>query len=320
MNRQECNQPQERNSKMKKIFAFIAMNLLVVGLFSNTATAHVSVSQMDSKYGCQAAMKFLSQIPTLLLDSHIPITGRGESWERGFELEEGQFLSSQWVENEWQEYVTYEVPNLFFRRDRDSEGNPTENHGFFDRYGNEIVDVPWILGDFYATSFRIWDFDNNGIPTITIYFSGNWYDMTANRGIRGRIFRYVNGEYQYFAGTSDTESWRHSTHSSWSQFYFCNNGNLVRSDVGFGGAQVIWFDYVTFENDKTHFNPISSYYFTYTNDWNNYLTGESNISIDWDAEPPTGTNLHLLPLYSMNLQLTPIRVKYNYSRRSTLCR
>ena len=259
-----------------------------------------------SEYGYYVAMEFLSQIPTLFLDSPVPITGRSGSWERGFELEKGQFLDSRWVDNEWQEFITYEVPDLFFRRDRDSEGNPTESHGFFDRHDNGIVDVPWIWGDLYATSFRIWDFDNNGIPTITVYFAGNGHDLTSNGGTPGKIFRYVDGMYRHFEGTSDAENWWHSYYSDWSQFYFCNDNNLVRYDVGFGGRQIVWFDYVTFVNNETQFTPISIYSFTDTIEWNNCITGESDISMDLDREHHARTNLHLLPLYSMNIQLTPI--------------
>ena len=266
---------------------------------------HVAQVQI-SEYGYQVAMEFLNQMPILFMDLFIPITGRGERWEQGFELEEGQFLKWRMVENEWQEIITYEVPDLFFRRDRDLEGNTTENHGFFDGQGNRIIDVPWVWGDFYATSFRLWDFDNNGIPTITLYFEGNWYNMTSNRGTPGRIFRYVDGEYQLFEEVRDAVNWWHSIHSYWSQFYFCSDNNLVRSDAGLGGGYFIWFDYVTFINNETHFTRIARYEITHPIEWENHITGESGLFMEEDVQHIM-TNTHLLPFYSMNIQLTPIQ-------------
>ncbi|MCL2223429.1 MAG: hypothetical protein FWB96_00505 [Defluviitaleaceae bacterium] len=266
-----------------------------------------------SAHGREAAA-FLSQLPTLFSDTPIPVTGVGQPWERGRELEEGQFSLGMEAgeDGRWRDIISYEIPELYFRRDRDSNGVPTENHGFFTRDGEKITEAPWILGDFYATSFRLWDLDGSGIPVITLYYAGNLFDDTGNSGTEGKIFKYVNGEYVHFPtafinGLSSMNQWR-NRHTSFTQFYLDPSGNLVRSDIGAGGGYFVWFDHVNFLDQVpplVRLTQMASYSFVYpASTWNNYVTGELEqpaYESWWDWQ-----DLYRLPLYSMDIPLTQI--------------
>jgi len=210
-------------------------------------------------FGRQAVTEFLMQMPTLFMDGDtpMPVTGVGEPWERGFELEAGQFsLGMEFVDGIWRDIITYETPDIFFRRERDANRQPTENHGYFDRYGNRIIDVPWIWGDYYATSFRLWDFNHDGMPVITVYYAGNWEDLTSNVGVRGRMFKFIDGQYRDLEIVGESDNWLQTMITNWSDYYLSSEGNLLRSDTGFGGGQLVWFDYVELNDSRVHFTPM----------------------------------------------------------------
>ena len=72
---------------------------------------------------------------------------------------------------------------------------------FFDSYGNTIIDAPWIYrrqfdtydSIHYANYFKLFDFDNDGIPEILMHFNQTF------EGCYGgfyRIFKYINGAYR----------------------------------------------------------------------------------------------------------------------------
>ncbi|MCL1842836.1 MAG: M15 family metallopeptidase [Defluviitaleaceae bacterium] len=282
----------------------------------DTPEAFVPPLAEISSYGRQASKDFLIQMPTLFRDSPVPVTGIREPWEWGFELEEGQFsLGLEFIDGNWQNIITYEIPELYFRRDRDADGNRTENHGFFDNHGNRIENVSWILGDYYATRFRLWDFDHSGIPVITVYYEGNWTDVTANKGVQGSIFKYADGEFVRVSAVREAGAWQlggwpslHTEHTDAARFYFDYNGNLIRSDGVAGGGYFVWFDYFLFAENEMILTSMSSYGFGRGEDsvWSNFVTGETNIPIgngwgDWDWN-----TLYRLPGLSMNIPLTQI--------------
>jgi len=45
-----------------------------------------------------------------------------------------------------------------------------EKNGFYDVYGNQVYDTPYIDGVWVATKFALYDIENNGMPIIFINY------------------------------------------------------------------------------------------------------------------------------------------------------
>jgi hypothetical protein len=207
----------------------------------------------------------------------IPITGGGRF---AFGLEEGQFLLDvEEIDGQWQNIVTYEIPDIFFNWD---------NIGYFDRYGNRITDVPWISMELYATGFSLWDYDHDGIPVILVYYWGNYFG-TGDGGTPTVMFRFIDGEYRrvlsiprWGQDLGFRYRWPSGFHP---RYYFDGAGNIVMGTSGIDGD---WYDYVIFEGNVATFNHIAitnSYWDEETArsvmTWHNFITGETNIPADF---------------------------------------
>ena len=263
-------------------------------------------SEALSVYGLQAAWDFLSQMPTMFADAPLPFTGARGYWNEV--VREGQFHMG-WEQdgNYIREIFSDETPPYYFRFHRDADHMPLENHGFFDRYGNHITDAPWILGDTYATEFRLWDFDGSGIPVITVYYLGLGVELMHNTGAPGRLFKYVDGQFVDFPGVWTADTWRSFTHTNWSSFHRCADGDLWRSDVGFGGAYVIWLDSIAFIHGEMVTDPAARFFFEHIfSFWDNYRTGEMYIPLDHDLYISDQPNLHQLAYEHLGINLTRI--------------
>ena len=96
-----------------------------------------------------------------------------------------------WGEN-WVPITTYVRPDIFFIMN---------GGGFFDAFGNRINDAPWLISWHgsgwsmynFASSFRLFDFGNNGIPDLVVHYS-----QTFEGGYGGatQVYRYVNGSFR----------------------------------------------------------------------------------------------------------------------------
>ena len=177
----------------------------------------------------------------------------------------------------WEPILTYEVPEVYIRRFRDS----WERTGFYDRYGNRITGVDWIFYDhLYATGFSLWDFDNSGIPWILVEYWGN-YEGSGDGGTPTSLFRFIDGE---FRRVSQELRWGDRITYSWPsgfepEYFFDTDGRLVMST---SGVDAIWYDHITFNGATAIFSSIamSGFYWDgdeYRSGWRNYITGETNI-------------------------------------------
>jgi len=255
--------------------------------------------------------EFLMQFPTIFTDKSIPVTGE---WG----LEEGQFSWGwEYINGQWQQIISHEVPDIFFRRVLDS----WEDSGFYDRYGNRITDAPWMLWDVYATDFSLWSFDDDDMPTIIVYYMGN-YVGSGDGGPPASLFRYVDGEFKRVSYLRHQLSpWIDSGEVSYSWFpfqgyYSDEEGSLV--GYFYGIVQPIpFYTHITFRNNSALMNVIARSEIDWeTHDWENpeyiwtnYLTGESNIVAPahrpWDSVlfAPRyisrfipGSNIYLTPI------------------------
>jgi len=262
-----------------------------------------------SPEGWRAVEDFLALFPTLFMDAPLPVTGRGYGaggWR--YELEEGQFvlravrIGRGWPP-EWELEITCEVPDIFFRGEDRGGYQTEETHGFFDRYGNRIDDVPWIDGDLYANGFTIWGFGYDGFPVVSVYFGGNRYDHTGNSNLHsypGTLFIFSDGEYRPVQSGDGMHR-----HLSDGWFYFDDDSNLIWSASGAGGGVFAWFNYVEFTNGHALHTPLAVFELEFR-EWDNHLTGERGLPFDpsWQFNS-WGSNSHFL--YSaMGIRLTPV--------------
>ncbi|MCL2421780.1 MAG: hypothetical protein FWD03_07985 [Defluviitaleaceae bacterium] len=145
-----------------------------------------------SEYGRQVAEEFISTLTTVFTGVlHAETIWDSES---GVTSPTGRYILG-WDNETFEMITTYDRPEISFAP------SDTGEWGFFDRQGNPIHDAPWLYAQHwiewssvhYAGSFRLFDFDNDGIPEIFVHFN-----QTFDGGYAGfyRIFRYIDGEYR----------------------------------------------------------------------------------------------------------------------------
>lgn len=158
------------------------------------------IDRRISDYGRDVATEFLRDKITLYTDvprAEVELDSTGRIL-----TPTGRFILG-WDSETGALITTDEVPEVFLV--------PTETGiGFFDKYGNEIHDAPWMYtrrGEgwtslYYAGDIKLFDLDNNGIPEIFVH-----YNQTFDGGYAGfyRIFRYVDGAYRMLEMQSFTD-------------------------------------------------------------------------------------------------------------------
>ena len=137
-----------------------------------------------SEYGFRAAVEFLNEFVTLYSEIGFAITTWDE--QRRIFLPTGQFRVG-WFDRFGQSYTTNVVPKVHFSPDE------AGRWGFFDQHNNRIEDAIWISHENYADYFRLFSFDDSGIPVIFVHYS-----QTSEGGYAGfyRIFRYIDGGFR----------------------------------------------------------------------------------------------------------------------------
>jgi len=231
---------------------------------------------------------------------------------------------SEWGWVQWESIITYDVPDIFFMRFRDS----WENTGFYDRNFNRIADEPWMLWNgLYATGFSLWDFGND-VPDILVEYWGH-YEGSGVYGTPASLFRYINGEFVrvYYlphqvwdwGGAGDlSPSW-----FPWQGYYLDDNNNLVAYFYGIVESMPVYAHVTFFDNfanmDVIARGQIDWEYVDWENPdtfrifWNNYRTGEFNFEAEphryeWVMDGDNWVRIetpHIIP--GTNVLLTPIR-------------
>jgi len=165
-----------------------------------------------SEYGWQVAADFLRGFDSLFASVGFPLT----EWDadRRINVHVGHYHT--WFGESGLPIVPETRPDIvFFHNSIDSHET-----GFFDSDGNRIVDVPWLTEWHYANYFRLFDFDNSGIPDILIHFNQTFEGCYSGFY---QIFRYIDGEYVLMEET----------------YVFADNYSQWR---GFGSAHMLFTD------------------------------------------------------------------------------
>ena len=181
--------------------------------------------QYVSPFGRQVAEEFLCEFTSIF-------TGVGQVvvyWDGQISVHTGEFWDG-WDEETQQPIKAYVTPEIY--------RGPTETGewGFFDRLGNRIYDATWLYvsrGEgwtsyHYAGYFRLFDFDNSGIPVIFIHFN-----QTFEGGYAGfyRIFRFIDGEYRMLEmrafKNGEELPWWQSWIGSLHELFFDDTGRII---------------------------------------------------------------------------------------------
>jgi hypothetical protein len=158
---------------------------------------------------------------------------------------------------------------------------------YYDRLDNEITEAIYIKNGSAATGYRLYDLDNNGIPTIFINFTapdfgGGWVD----------VFRFADGEYRQ-TGSLEDFSYR---------LFYDNSGNIVvlfnnETQGSFG------YFYLDFTNGGMEKTVIAGGEFpSDSNQWS--LWWEHHSSPEYETNPTIyGINTPLIPISAFILEV-----------------
>jgi hypothetical protein len=230
----------------------------------------------------------------------------------GIARSNGEFsLGWREIGGEWREVTTRDTPDIYFRYSPNSDSG-----NYFDRRGR-ITAAPW-LGDKdeYAASYSLWDFDGNGIPSISVYFRP-FPEMPSCYYGYYVMYRLIDGEYtavasrHQFSSEGLTEHWRVGRMGEY--YYKDSSGNLVMYTVPNemdGGGE---YNYIIFSGSAANFTKIAEvtgWDGSYT--WTNHMNGRSNIPHN-DVNPNAA---HHIP--ATDERLTPVQPMFALQERVNL--
>jgi len=206
------------------------------------------------------------------------------------------------------------MPEIYF-----IQAYSSSSYAFFDRYGNSIIDAPWIYtqrfesyryGEYhisythhYADYFSLFDFDNTGIPDIIVHFSQTF------EGCYGgfyRLFRYVDGAYKMLeiAAFSNGEQLDMVSFGT-SHEFFIDADDRVISFISCALDSKEYSHFVLGNRVEFHriaklapYSALDEWYAHHWQVWEHTPYG-SNLISSWRHHNPTifGTDIALVPLY-----------------------
>ena len=132
--------------------------------------------------------------------------------------------------------LSADIPNIFFREFHFALRD-VRRDGFYDNNLNRIESANWMLHDVqYATTFRLWDFDQDGIPEIEIEYWGHWAGVWPTSP-NNSLFIFDGYEYRRVAIWEDeqTRAWREERHRDVFEWVFVNNlwANMILDHLAF---------------------------------------------------------------------------------------
>jgi len=257
------------------------------GETENVNTIENEYSETDH----QVAIEFLSQMTTIFTG----VPREEKDWIDGELVPTGQFILG-WDAETQQLLTTEEVPEIYFAA--------ICMGAFVDRDGNQILDAPWMYvlrtGDWaslhYAGHFRLFDFDDSGMPVIFVHFN-----QTFDGGYAGfyRIFRYVDGEYRMLEmkafenGEETPHPWIGSSHL----LFRDNNDRIITFiDSDYHGIQKYENLILTDEHAELHLITAM--------DWEDWDAWQQHHWRDWTHDIPYGWMYHNPTIFGTDIPLT----------------
>jgi hypothetical protein len=140
------------------------------------------------------------------------------------------------------------------------------------------ADAIWLLDGEIATDFTLWDFDNDGIPEILIYYGENRENAS--------LFKFVEGEYKRVSRVAEQADHVETSDNVW--LYHWNNGlayyldeneNLI-AFVALNGGE--GYSKIDFEDNNTSFSFELIAYHNARGDANEYVPSGLNLD-EWLA-------------------------------------
>jgi len=254
-----------------------------------------------SEYGRQAAEDFLFTMTTIFTD----VLHAEVEYVDGNRVRPAERFRVGWDLETHEAIMTDIIPEFYIDF---MESGVWNSMAFFDRHHNRVYDAPWLevnRGDDwtsyrYANHFRLFDFDNDGIPEILIH-----YRQTFDGGYAGayHIFRYVDGAYrrleQVLIENGEAHNWPWAWISSAHTLFWDSNGKIISFiDSMYHGVNR--YEHLVLTNEHAEFHVLASL------DWqSNWEAWEAHHWYEWN-EPRDSWMNHSPTIFGTNISLTPI--------------
>jgi hypothetical protein len=289
----------------------------------NVAGQTPSGDRPISEYGWQVATEFLSDFTSLFKGVYHP----EYVWDVGMQttINTGRFM--RWDTITGQFITTYEQPEISFRA----------GYGFLDAQGNRVIDEPWaIIRRFecqltqdvfysfhYANYFKLFDFDNDGIPEIFVHFNQTFegcYDGFY------RIFRYIDGGYRMLemVAYANGEQLQWVSFGNVHELFIDPNGRII-TFINSEMTGIMEYTHLVLTDTHAEFHriisldDISGDPWEAWEEWHNHHWNvwEHTFTDSWRLHNPTifRTNIAITPLqpfYELGAELFALRISRNF--------
>ncbi|MCL2841592.1 MAG: hypothetical protein FWE05_12570 [Defluviitaleaceae bacterium] len=267
----------------------------------------VALSQVqENETYHQGIIEFLSGMTTIFTG----VPREENDWVDEMSVPTGRFLLG-WDSETGQPVTTYEVPEIYFSN--------ICMGGFFDRQGNQILEAPWMyvrrvddwVSLYYASDFKLFDFNDNGIPDIFVHFN-----QTFDGGYAGfyRIFRYVDGEYRMLTMTSLENGV--ATPHPWigrSHMLFRDSDGRIITFIDSMYHSISRYEHLVMTDEYAELHLVAEMHWETWEDWetHHWMDWSDRIPSGWFQNNPTifGTDISLTivePLHELQEHITAI--------------
>ena len=245
-----------------------------------------------SEYGFRAAVEFLDTMTSIRTGVYRAMF----EWdnEQRVSVATGEFSRWDRQSHEWMQ--TFETPEIYF-----SPGGVV-GFGFFDQHNNRIESAAWIMYENYADYFRLFSFDDSGIPVILVHFS-----QTVDAGYGGfyQVFRYVNGVYRML----QTRSFEDGIESPWGWL------SIVHDLFVDENGRIITFAHTEYHGifEYTHLKLTDTcaemHLISRLDDWERWQEWVDFHWVEWDSERITFDSWqnHNPTIFGTDIAITPVQ-------------
>jgi len=302
----------------KRICANIIATFMIIAMLSRTVVAEPA---QISDFGRQAAEDFLSEWTSIFTGVRFAETIWND--DNGSIASTGRFLVG-WDSETRQSITTEIVPEIYFAP---IESGDRHEWGFFDNRHRRIYDATWLYTQtayYFADHFKLFDFDNDGIPEIFIHFQRIWPEG-GHSGFY-RIFKYIDGEYRMLEYKNYDDDWLYSRIGDFHELFFDENGRII----AFANNEYtleFMYSQLVFTDEHVELHPLVNLHYSENLEawrahhwqiWEQKPHGRERVD-GWIYDNPTmfGTDIRLIYIQPLIVEQNQITVLINQRRGLT---